>query len=145
MDYDNDDIDYISWSVPPTFVQELANEPGISLMQAPEQGFFYLGYNMRSERRSFGYNEAGEDVGKPLRHAIAHCIDKHTIVQRLISCFGIPGDGPVSSISTWYNDTIPKYAFDPTEAIEILENASYQLTAPNQEPGSGKPVCLRHR
>jgi len=30
----NDDIDYIAWSVPPTFVQELANEPGVALQQS---------------------------------------------------------------------------------------------------------------
>jgi ABC-type transport system substrate-binding protein len=77
-----DDIDYIAWSVPPTFVQELSNEPGVALQQSPETGFYYMAYNMR--RESFGYNETGADVGKPLRQAIAHCIDKDRIVSTRI-------------------------------------------------------------
>ncbi len=128
----NDDVDYIAWSIPPTFVQELANEPGVALQQSPEKGFFYLAYNMR--RQSFGYDESKEfpyepedDLGKPLRKAIAHCIDKNRIVQRLLIGFGIGGEGPVSSISSWFNETIPRYSFDPDEAKNILANASYKV------------------
>ncbi len=134
----NNDVDYIAWSIPPTFVQEIMNEPDLGVKQSAEKGFFYLAYNMRPNRRSFGYNaETGEDTGMPLRKAIAHCIDKQTIVQRLLQNFGIPGDGPVSSISTWYNETIPKYMFDPPEAKKILERADYKLTKPGEEPGPG--------
>ena len=129
----NDDIDYIAWSVPPTFVQELANEPGVALQQSPEQGFFYLSYNMR--RESFGYDgdkqfpyAPEDDIGKPFRKAVAHCIDKNRVVQRLLLNFGIGGEGPVSSISSWFNDTIPRYSFDPDEAKNILSDAGYKLT-----------------
>ena len=138
----NDDIDYIAWSVPPTFLQELSNEPEITLSQGPEQGFFYLGYNMR--RQSFGYNESAsfpyepeDDFGKPLRRAIAHCIDKNRIVQRLLLNFGMGGEGPISSISTWFNDSIPRYSFDPEHAITILEDAGYVLDDPDKPPGDG--------
>ncbi len=136
----NDDIDYIAWSVPPTFVQELANEPGVALSQAPEQGFFYLSYNMR--REAFGYDESKsfpyapeDDLGKPFRKAVAHCIDKNRIVQRLLLNFGIGGEGPVSSISSWFNDTIPRYSFDPDEAINILDQAGYELDDDSLPPG----------
>jgi peptide/nickel transport system substrate-binding protein len=125
----SDDIDYIAWSVPPTFVQELASEPGIALQQSPEQGFFYLSYNMR--KTSFGYQDGDpmkSDVGKSFRKAVAHCIDKNRVVTRLLLNLGIPGEGPVSSISSWYNKTIPRYSFDPDEAKKILRNAGYKLT-----------------
>ncbi len=133
----NNDVDYIAWSIPPTFVQEIMNEPDLGVKQSAEKGFFYLAYNMRPNKRSFGYDDNGNDVGMPLRKAIAHCIDKQTIVQRLLQNFGIPGDGPVSSISTWYNDTIPRYAFDPEESKDILSRAGYKLTNPGAEPGNG--------
>jgi ABC-type transport system substrate-binding protein len=123
------DIDYIAWSVPPTFVQELANEPGVALQQSPEQGFFYMAYNMR--RTSFGYQDGDNlkgDVGKAFRKAVAHCIDKNRIVTRLLLNLGMSGEGPVSSISSWYNKSIPRYSFDPNEAKNILRNAGYKLT-----------------
>jgi ABC-type transport system substrate-binding protein len=139
------DVDFIAWSVPPTFVGDLANEPGVTLQQSPEQGFFYLSYNMR--KTSFGYLDGDPtdnpsdpndgDVGKPFRKAVAHCIDKNKIVQRLLLNFGVPGEGPVSSVSSWYNASIPKYAFEPEEAIDILTNAGYQLTDPGSPPGPG--------
>lgn len=131
----NNEVDYIAWSIPPTFVQELMNEPDVGIKQSAEKGFFYLAYNMRLP--SFGYNDQGEDIGKAFRKAVAHCIDKQTIVQRLLQNFGIPGDGPVSSISTWYNNSIPRYPFDPQEAINILTDAGYQLTDPGAPPGPG--------
>ncbi|MCK5038193.1 MAG: hypothetical protein KAS16_03760, partial [Thermoplasmata archaeon] len=133
----NCDVDYIAWSIPPTFVQEIMNEPDLGVIQSAEKGFFYLGYNMRPERRSFGYDENGTDIGKPLRQAMAHCIDKQTIVQRILNNFGIIGNGPISEIDKWYNESIPKYDFDPAEAKNILERAGYQLTDPSQEPGQG--------
>jgi ABC-type transport system substrate-binding protein len=136
------DVDYIAWSVPPTFVGDLANEPEIELKQSPEQGFHYLSYNMRKE--SFGYDEEKDfpyapedDFGKPFRKAVAHCIDKNKIVQRLLLNFGIPGEGPVSSVSSWYNASIPKYIFEPDDAIDMLTNAGYQLTDPGIPPGPG--------
>ena len=122
----NNDIDYIAWSIPPTFVQEIMNEPDLGVIQSAERGFFYLGYNMRPNR-SFGYNEDGEDVGKPLRQAIAHCINKQMIVQRILQNFGLPGDGPISNVSKWYNDTLPQFDFDPAKAKEILADAGYKL------------------
>jgi hypothetical protein len=106
----------------------LANEPGVALQQSPEQGFFYLSYNMR--KPSFGYKDGDatkEDIAKPLRKAIAHCIDKNRVVTRLLLNLGIGGEGPVSSISPWYNKTIPRYAFDPDQAKEILASAGYQV------------------
>ena len=127
------DIDLLGWSVPPNSVQELANEPGIALQQSHGQGFGYLTYNMR--RESFGYNETGHDVGKPLRRAIAHCIDKMKILSRYYLNFCICGQGPVSSIDSWFNETIPRYSFDPGEAIEILSNAGYVLDDPDSPPG----------
>ncbi len=121
----NNEVDYIAWSIPPTFVQDLMNEQDISIMQSAEKGFFYLAYNMRKEM--FGYDhETHVDEALPFRKAVAHCIDKQTIVQRLLQNFGLPADGPVSSISEWYNNSIPTYAFDPAEARNILWEAGYR-------------------
>lgn len=119
------DIDYIAWSLPVTCVQDLVDTPGVSLDQSPDPGFTYLAYNMR--RESFGYDETSEDAGRPLRQAIAHVIDRNSIVQRLLLGFGLPSHGPVASISPWYNSSVPLYSFDPDEAKKILANAGYKV------------------
>lgn len=122
----SNDIDYIAWPVPPTFVQELGAEPDIALQFSPDPSFYYMAYNMR--RTSFGYKDGDplkEDVAKPLRLAISHCIDKERIVDRLLLGFGVEGDGPVSPLSDWYNDSLSQYSFNPTGAMNILDDAGY--------------------
>ncbi|MCK5037561.1 MAG: PKD domain-containing protein [Thermoplasmata archaeon] len=123
----NDNVDLIGWSIPPTYAPFIENEPDLAIKQSIQNGFNYLAYNMRDDKRSFGYDAGGVDIGKPFRKAVAHCIDKQTIVHSLLQDYGIAGDGPISPISIWYNNTIPKYAFDPTEAKNILANAGYRL------------------
>jgi len=131
----DNEIDYISWSAKPTQVQELANRHGVALQQSPNNGFTYLGYNMN--RPSFGYDGAGNDTGKPLRRAIADSIDKNRIVQRLTLCFGMGGEGPISSISSWFNESIPRYSFDPGESMDVLRNSGYVLDDAGRTPGIG--------
>jgi parallel beta-helix repeat protein len=121
-------VDYISWSIPPSYVSELSQEDGISIQESPENGFFYLAYNMR--KTSFGYKDGDPmmgDIGKPFRRAVANCIDKNWIVTRLLQNYGIAGEGPVSSLSPWYNKTIPRYAFDPDHGKNILADAGYKV------------------
>ncbi len=128
----SDDIDYIAWSVPPPFVQELASEPGIALRTSQDQGFHYLAYNMR--KTSFGYMNGDPlqgDIGKPFRKAVAHCIDKNWIVNQLLLTLGYAGHGPVPSFSEWFNNSISMYNFDPAEAKIILANAGYKVRLGN--------------
>ncbi|MEW5936601.1 MAG: ABC transporter substrate-binding protein [Candidatus Thermoplasmatota archaeon] len=135
LSLENDEVDYIAWSIPPMFVPQLEANKNISVVQSAERGFFYIGYNMR--RKSFGYNETGVDTGKPLRRAIAHCVDKKHIVERLLQNYGIAADGPISPTDTeWYNDSLPQYEFDPEKAKQILREAGYQ------EPNWSDPATL---
>jgi ABC-type transport system substrate-binding protein len=122
----SNDVDYIARSLPPTYIAELSAEPGISLQLSPVQNFNHLAYNMR--RTSFGYKNGDPlqgDVGKAFRKAVAHCIDKTLIVNNLLMGNGIEGDGPLSAIDNSYNHTIPRYSFDPSEAMSILNAAGY--------------------
>jgi ABC-type transport system substrate-binding protein len=116
------DVDLVAWAIPPDYIPDLMNDPNIGISSAAEPGFFYLAFNMRME--DFGYNAAGVDVGKPFREAVAHCVDKKSIVTSLLQNFGVAADGPVSPANTlWFNDSLPTYAFDVDKAKTILENA----------------------
>src|SRR5438445_7490037 len=126
------EIDFYHWAVPPEFVPDLLNDPNIRVWANAEPGFFYLAYNMR--REPFGYttypptpaNDRSSDAGLPFRKAFAHLIDKATIVRVLLQNYGVIADGTVSPANTfWYNGTLPKYAYDPTQAGLILDNAGW--------------------
>ncbi|MFH0815257.1 MAG: ABC transporter substrate-binding protein [Methanobacteriota archaeon] len=142
------DVDYIAWSIPPTYVPDLINDENIGISQSAEKGFKYLAFNMR--KKSFGYldnDPAKGDYGKPLRQAIAYCINKKEIVERILQNFGIAADGPISAIDTeWFNESIPQYEFNITKAKETLDYGAdgidgtsddYQLTDPTKPPGRG--------
>ncbi|MFH0816888.1 MAG: ABC transporter substrate-binding protein [Methanobacteriota archaeon] len=135
--YDN--LDYLHWSLPPTYVPDLINNEDICLTQASERGFTYLAFNMR--KKSFGYPDNDPlqgDYGKPLREAVTQCINKKVIVERLLQGFGIAADGPVSPIDTaWYNNSLPQFGYGPDEAVRILADAGYKLTDPTKPAGKG--------
>ncbi len=102
-------------------------ENDYGIYSATDKGFFYLSYNMRLT--SFGYlnnDTAQGDYGKPLRQAIAHCIDKEYIVNTLFNGAGFVADGPVSpAFPEWKNNSLPQYAFDTSEANNSLNSAGW--------------------
>ncbi|MCK5290842.1 MAG: hypothetical protein KAR39_02365 [Thermoplasmata archaeon] len=138
------EVDYIAWSIPPAFVPELLNDANIGITSTAEKGFFYLSYNMRGE--PFGYqggDPRNPDLGKDFRQAIAHLIDKKTIVTSLLQNYGIVADGPVSpTLARWYNSSLPQFPFDPAAADALLD--TYDLWDPSDGPcGPSTPSGCR--
>lgn len=125
----NGDVDCIAWTIPPGYIPTLLDTPEVVVEQSPELGFFYATFNFRNP--AFGYDSRGDanrtDVGKPLRQAIAHSIDKISIVNRLLQNYGTVGTSVVSPANAeWYNSSVRRYPFDPQKAIAILEANGYQ-------------------
>ena len=118
------EIDIISWPVPPEFVGDLLLDPNIEIQSTAQRGFYYLGYNMRSSPLGYPNNDPSQgDDGYHLRKAIAHVIDKKTIVTVWLQNFGVAGDQPVSPAMTrWYNASVTKYDFNLTTASQILDD-----------------------
>jgi ABC-type transport system substrate-binding protein len=116
------EVDYIAWSIPADYIPDLMGVENIGLSYADELGFFYLSFNMR--KPDFGYDENGNDIGKAFRKAVAHCVDKKTIVTTMLQNFGTVADGPISPTNEfWYNDSLPQYDLDIEKAKVILDNA----------------------
>jgi len=143
----NGEIDFTDWFVPPEFVGPLLADPNVGLKTSADAGYFYMGYNLR--RLPMGYtdpasgsNLIGNDVGRPLRLAIAHAIDKRTIVTSLLQNFGVPGHTVVSPTNTlFYNASASRYDFDLAVASSILDSAGWiwpgQATNTCNVDGSG--------
>lgn len=116
-------VDFCHANIPPSVVPDLVNNSAVALESNPEPGFFYMGYNMR--KAPFGYllNDSASDVGYWFRQASAHLADKKYFVNFLLQGFAIVGHGFVSPANTfWYNDAIPKPAYNLTKAQVILDS-----------------------
>ncbi|MFQ6106272.1 MAG: ABC transporter substrate-binding protein [Thermoplasmata archaeon] len=118
------EIDVVSWSVPPEFVGGLLVDPNIGIFNTAEKGFFYLSYNMRMSPFGYPNNDPSlGDDGLYLRKAMAHVIDKKTIVTTLLQNFGVAGDQPVSpAFTTFYNGSVQKYDFELDAARQLLDD-----------------------
>ena len=118
------EIDVISWSVPPEFIPDLLRDPNIEISISVGHEFAYLGYHMR--RSPFGYPDGDPsqgDVGLYLRKAIAHLIDREAIISTLLQGLGLPGPQHIHPDNvTWFNESAPKYDYDPDAARQILDN-----------------------
>ncbi len=136
------EIDVISWSIPPDQVADLQNNPDITVSSNAEKGFFYLAYHMQIAGGAPWAYEDGDptkaDIGIPFRQAVAHTIDKRQIVTSLLQNFGVIADGVVSPVSTrWYNSSLPQYDFDLAQAAAILDTFSTDPGGTCQQDGTG--------
>jgi len=119
-----DMIDYIAGSIPPDFVAPLQSDPNVGMYINIERRYTYLGYQMR--KSPFGYpdnNPLNGDDGYYFRKAIAHVIDKQTILSTLLLNYGSAGDQPIRQEDTsWYNGSVTKYGYDLDMARQILDD-----------------------
>ena len=126
-------VDYIAWTIDPSYIDEIKSNPQLTLVRNSDLGFFYVAFNMRIPDFGYaGYKPEGgsnptytgnyTDVGKPFRVAVAHLVDKQTIVQTYLQGFGTVGTSVVSPANNfWYNPNIKIYQYDPQEAKRILD------------------------
>ncbi len=111
------EVDYIDWSVPAGYYNQLKTDPNIGSKVVDDQGFFYLAFNMRKAPMN--------DLA--FRTAVAHCIDKDYIVTTLLQGYGTKGTVPLSITSGAYINTsaIPP-DFDLNAATQVLDKAGYK-------------------
>jgi peptide/nickel transport system substrate-binding protein len=85
-----------------------------------------------------------------VRQAIAHAIDKKTIVNRVLAGLGTPGNTLSTSPNPEWSPEIPadqRYDFDLAKANAILDQAGYKDTNGDgirEMPGGGRPLKFRY-
>jgi peptide/nickel transport system substrate-binding protein len=132
--------------VPGTAFKQLEKDPNIETVQ---------GY--QGAMNEFAIN-GGAGLKKPhpalldlkVRQAIAHAIDKKTIVNRVIAGLAKPADTLSVSQNSEWSPQIPaeqQLDFNLDEAKQILDDAGYKDTNGDgirEMPGGGKPLKLRY-
>jgi peptide/nickel transport system substrate-binding protein len=132
--------------VPGTAFHQLQKDPDIVTVQG-NQGAM----------EEFAIN-GGAGLKKPhpalldprVRQAIAHAIDKQTIVKRVLSGLGTPADTLSVSPDTSWSPKIPdgqRFDFDIAKANQILDQAGYKDTNGDgirEMPGGGRALKFRY-
>jgi peptide/nickel transport system substrate-binding protein len=96
-------------------VQALEKEPNLVVQRAPGTVLGYLAFNLR--------DPILRDVR--VRQALAYAIDRQPMIQYLWRGFAQPAASILPPQSWAYNADVPKYAFDPAKARQILDAAGY--------------------
>jgi peptide/nickel transport system substrate-binding protein len=132
--------------VPSNAFKDLESTEGIVTVQGQQGGFNELAIN------------AGDGLAKPhpalldlrVRQAIAHAIDKQTIVDRVLVGLGTVGTTMSPSPNPDWIPEIPTASqlnFDIAKANQILDDAGYEDTNGNgirEMPGGGDDITLRY-
>src|SRR5207249_3360798 len=61
-----------------------------------------------------------------VRRAIAHAVDRGSIVRTILDGLAPVTDGPIQSLSWAYTDSVRRYAFDPAAARALLDSAGWR-------------------
>jgi ABC-type transport system substrate-binding protein len=112
----NGEVHNLPWTLTPGYYNLLKTDPNIGIELNKDQGFFFMTYNMRKG--------AMADVN--FRKAVAYCVDKQYIVDRLMGGYGIQGSVPISVTNTFYvNSSSPAWiAGGNLDAARALLDAS---------------------
>ncbi|HZS06211.1 MAG TPA: ABC transporter substrate-binding protein [Blastocatellia bacterium] len=114
-----------------------------------------LGPRLQTDFFWFNLNDGRDESGKPLvdpakrawfadvrfRRAVAHAIDRASIIQNVLRGLGTPLKGVVSPGNKfWVNDNIPAYDYDVKRAQDLLKEAGFRLNDNGLVDSAGHPV-----
>ena len=113
------------------------------------------GASMLTDFLWFNLNDGKDATGKPLvdaakrpifsevkfRQAIAHALDRPTMIQNVLRGLGAPLTGIISpSNKRWASNDLAKYDFDLQQAKDLLKEAGFQLRDNALVDKAGQPV-----
>jgi peptide/nickel transport system substrate-binding protein len=142
----NGEIDASS-EVPTNLFKSLTKTKGMTAVAADDGSFNMLTLNTGSGPVGDGH-PALED--KKVRVAIAHAIDKQTLVDKVLKGYGAVGQSMNVALAPRWNLQIPddkEYKFDIAEANKILDDAGYKDgndDGVREMPDGTKPLKFRY-
>lgn len=108
--------------ISPTYLKlakKLEKEGQINLLSGPDNGYWFLSYNLRSDL----FND------KKVRQALTHAIDREKIVKSILHGAGHTTNGPGSPANWAYTTDVPKFEYNPEVAKEMLAKAGWVDTS----------------
>lgn len=111
------DIDW-KYSLTADGYEQLREAAGLKFARYPDFGYFNLQFNLR-EGRLF--------ADKPVRQALAYCIDKDATVEAATDGQGVPIYADIPPASWAYNPDVPRYEYDVDRANQLLDEAGWTM------------------
>ena len=131
-------------NVPASALDKLGKTPNVTVIQGQQGGFDELSINAGDGQGDA--NPAVKDV--KFRQAIAHAIDKQTLITRVYGGVGAAAVGMSPSADPAWQADIPadqQFGFDIAKANQLLDAAGYprQNGTGSRLGKDGKPITLR--
>lgn len=109
-------IDMTAWRLEPGQIPLAERDPNVTVIPVPDFGYYHLTYNLR--RKPFD--------DRAFRRALAHTIDKRTIIDVLLNGRGEPGTSVIAPVNAfWHNPDVEHFDYDLDKARELLKEAGY--------------------
>jgi peptide/nickel transport system substrate-binding protein len=77
-----------------------------------------------------------------VRRALAHAIDRETIVATILDSLVTTVNGPIQPLSWAYEPGVPAYDFNPEKARALLDSAGWKHGANGVREKDGKPLAF---
>jgi len=100
----------------PLSVEDFKKEKNIDVAISPGIALVWLGFNLHKEN-------AIQD--KLVRQAIMYGIDRDRLIQMVYLGYAKPADSFIYPELSTYNPNLPKFAYNPDKARQMLEQAGY--------------------
>jgi len=101
--------------IEPEVLRNLEKEPGFSIQKRQGTNYSYMGFNLRDPILS----------KLEVRKAIAHAIDRDSIIRHLLGSMALPATGVLSPLIWAYEQNVKTFAYDPEKAKQLLDQAGY--------------------
>jgi peptide/nickel transport system substrate-binding protein len=124
--------------IPHHLVSTFRNTEGCSRVQNPGLELCFMSYNLAPETPL-------RDIA--VRRAIAHAIDRKTLIQEVYHGYALPIDTFLYPEHELYKSNLPRYTYHPYRAVRMLESSGYVDTDLEQDgirndPNTGKNLCF---
>lgn len=108
-------IDLIQNALPSDLLAPLRHDDQFAVVQAPGTNFTYLGLNCQDEILKH----------VEVRQALAHAIDRQAVIRHVLSGLATVADGILPAGHWAYEANVPRYAYDPKRAAQLLDLAGF--------------------
>lgn len=131
LSLESGEVQIIMNPITPDLLPRFRKNQRLKVVTSPSSNYSYLGFNMEDPL-------AGNIA---VRKAVAHAIDRQSVMSRILKGLAEPATGPISPNSGFYEGMVEKYEYDPEKAKKILDEAGF--TDPDG-PGPAKRFTLRY-